>query len=114
MKIYRRAEFLKLPGGTFYNKLDAYKNSEDLCMIVKYGFDSANDWYYQSFKEVDASQPDIRDRIIEKMLVDNISAPLEEAISRDGFFDDKETFLVWEKEDMIVLRDLLNKSIEGE
>lgn len=99
MKIHDRDQFLKLPKGTVYCKGRPYAFGD---ITIKHE-SLENDWYEQTFNWIDAeSSTEAFDRLYE-MHDNGASYPMQDSVTRDGCFDDKEMFLVFEKEDVIKL-----------
>lgn len=105
MKIYNKKEFLKLPPGTFFAKGVRY-SMDGFC--VK-GETWENDFLYIDLVSIDSYGSDnLLDRF-EEMIEKSISYPINETYSRDGMFDEEDIFLVFEKEDLKIIRNLINK-----
>jgi len=106
MKMVELKEFLKLPAGTVYAKYERCILS-DIC--VKYTddgldkFDWNNDWWYASFDSV-GSYPQV---LLDMEKNNAMSVPLEIAVHNDGFYEDKQLFMIYEKEDINSIIDIL-------
>lgn len=108
MKIVNRKTFLTLPEGTVYFKLGY---SERLC--VKHET-LGDDWYYKDFDSI-GSFSDVEERErLEEMKQTGKSYPISKSFMRDGLFDFDETFMIYEKEDIIYLVSELTKNISKE
>lgn len=107
MRIYNRIDFLKLPAGTIYS------------MGKEWYFDSFcvkdeswdNDWVY-----LDPCWSNGKDSgecfdILADSLATGSSFEMASSYGRDGGFDPEEIFLVFEKDDLIILKDYLEKAI---
>lgn len=106
MRAVDRKTFLMLPAGTIY------------CKGIKWAFDSIcikgdsleNDWIY-----LDPSWPAAHDtgaavEYLEMSLADGMSFACEDAMGRDGCFDDDAVFLIYEKRDLDELRQHIDRA----
>jgi hypothetical protein len=107
MRIYNREEFLKLPAGTLYIKATEPWAWEEY--LVKVETLNAGDWVYADIrtylegKDLDYSW--------EYMLQGKLSCNSRLEYQRDGCFDDNELFMVFEKPDLELLKNVVNKCI---
>lgn len=103
MRLLTRKEFLATPSGTIYSKYESLGNLEGLAVKTA-TWD--NDWiYYSLIGEFDAENTEEEFAIEES----NESFTLDlEATGRDGLFDEDQVFAVYEKDDVVRLRDRLN------
>lgn len=112
MRIYKRAEFMKLPAGAMFCKGKEWYFS-DICSkdetIKTEGKDI--DFYYAHYNWVDGDDCGECLERLGKMMDEGASFPMQDSISRDGMFDDTEIFLVFEKEDLLKLRDVIDQAI---
>lgn len=108
MRIYRRAEFMKLPEGTVFCKGKPWA-FEDLC--VK-GETIPNNFYARGLQWVDAHDSGEAFDRLEEMLAEGASYPLETAEMRDGCFNDEDLFLVYEKADLVSLIALFQQACD--
>ena len=113
MKVLNRTEFLKLPSGTFYAKgkpwyFDGVSVKHDTTA-------SGNDWWALHFCWPDTETGDLGEcvDVLEKSLTDGSSFPMQTAIDRDGCNDSDQLFLVFEKDDLVSLRTMIDKAILG-
>jgi hypothetical protein len=110
MKIVNRQKFLDLPPGTFFSE--------------------GRQWYFETLKikgdtfhggtgdfgELDpawvASEtgPDAFDRLNE-MLANGSSYPMEDAMGRNGMFEADALYLVFEKADLLQLREMIDEAV---
>ncbi len=98
MKVYSRAEFLKLPSGTLFCKGEPWAFGG---MQVKGDtLDNCNDFFCLGLEWVDASDSGEATDRLEEMLRTGASYPMEESFGRDGCFDVKDVFLVYEMADL--------------
>lgn len=109
MKIYKRAEFLEAPTGTIYAKgkqwyFGGLKVKRDTA-------DSGNDWW--SLDPSDIEHYDLDDYVdkAEEMLATGASCPMNNSLVRDGLHDANALFLVFEKDDLLKLRGMIDKAI---
>lgn len=107
MRVVDRKAFLALPAGTMY------------CKGVQWAFDSlcikgdslTNDWIY-----LDPAWPSAHDTgEAVNFLVDSLeegeSFPCEDAYGRDGCFDEDAVFLIFEHDDLWILRGYIDTAI---
>lgn len=108
MKILTRGNFMKMPEGTIFAKgnpwyfddlsIKAQSIDEDfVCMsLVDIGADDSGEWFSRlnEMLETGASYPFVNDNY-----------------GRDGCFDEEEIFLVFERDDLMKLRDLIDGAI---
>lgn len=113
MKVYNRNDFMMLPCGTLYIKYTE-KWSGDGSYLVKmdtiYNGEKPIDWNYLEI-DIESKDSDERLCMLDKSLDEEISLKSWIVCSRDGFFDDGDMFLVFEKEDLISLRKLIGDCI---
>jgi hypothetical protein len=108
MRVVNRKTFLALPAGTIY------------CKGVRWAFDSlsikddslANDWFY-----LDPAWPSAQDcgeacELLGNSLETGSSFACEDAIGRDGCFDEDAVFLIFEKDDLTTLRSYIDRAID--
>lgn len=96
MKIYKRADFLKLPIGVIYSK--GKRNYFDSFMVKTKNLE--NDFCYRDLMWFSSENEGDQLNKFDKMIDEGISLPINYAISRDGCFDEEDLFLVYEKEDL--------------
>jgi hypothetical protein len=105
MRIYNKKDFLTLPIGTFFAKGEKW-SMNGFCIK---GESLENDFYYTDLISIDfCNCRELSDRQ-EEMLEKGISYPINESEMRDGCFCDEDIFLVFEKEDLIKIREHINK-----
>lgn len=106
MRVVGRKTFLTLPAGTIF------------CKGVPWAFESVcikedsleNDWLY-----VNPAWPDAHDSgeavdLLDASLSTGSSFTCETAVGRDGCFDDKDVFLIFEAADLAVLRSYIDRA----
>lgn len=112
MKIYNRDDFMNLPVGTFYYKADEPWTFQGSLLIKEttiYNEDGlAIDWVYIGIG-LDSINHEGTD--YDKMLKTGISIGSATFTCRDGSFADGDIFLVFEKEDLLLLRELVDTAI---
>jgi hypothetical protein len=116
MKIFNRSKFLELPAGTIYAKGIKWA-FERLC--IKGDSISSYDGQLIDWAEFDpcgikwdeyGSFPVEK---MEEMLLTGSSCPCDDdGYGRDGCFDDDQIFLVFEKDDLIWFRSMIDAAIE--
>lgn len=107
MKIYKREEFLKLPEGTIYAKGKPWYFGG---LGIKHDTTDYGDWWYLDPCWID-SEKEPWD-LLDDMLENGSSQPMETAIGRDGLHDAEALFLVFESADLLKLREMIDKAIE--
>lgn len=96
MRIYRRAEFLKLPEGTLFCRGKPWCWEE---LSVK-GESMPNDFGELGLQWIEAESSSDASETLDRMLEEGISAPLQTSGGRDGRFDEADLFLVYELADL--------------
>lgn len=115
MKLYNRKEFIQLPAGTIYSKID---NPWCDLMIGLYcktsGDEYTNDWVEQDLIGEAGFPNDIKDgadafeyQLNLRDTYQDFQTDLECA-GRDGLYNEDDKFVVWDKNDITKLRDYLN------
>jgi hypothetical protein len=107
MRVVNRTDFLKLPAGTIYCKGTPWA-FDGLCIK---GDSLPNDWTF-----LDPAWPSAFDSgeaadLLDKSLADGSSFAGEDAYGRDGCFDDREVFLIFEKDDLLALRSRIDAAL---
>jgi hypothetical protein len=110
MKIYRRNEFLELPDGTIYSK-GGFTSMDFNNLYVKAQTLPSNDWVYLNLCDIDSDDFDDFVKKYDNMIENKASYPMNDSYARDGCFNDNDHFLVFEKEDLFKLIDIINSSI---
>lgn len=101
MKVFNRTEFMKLPEGTFFAKVPTPVIIDGL--HIK-GDTMGTDWAHLSVVDWQANDTgDWIDRY-HRMAEDGISVPSNDMYGRDGSFTPTDMFLVFEREDLELLR----------
>ncbi len=108
MRVVNRKAFLALPEGTIYCKGEEWV-FEGLC--IKERNSGENDWYEYDPAWIDEDSSTCFDSLSE-MLESGASRPMQDTICRDGCYDDDAIFLVFERGDLLKLRDRLNVAID--
>jgi hypothetical protein len=107
MRVVNRKTFLTLPAGTIY------------CKGVQWAFDGLcikddsleNDWIYLDPAWAAARDSGEATDLLEKSLETGASFAGEDAFGRDGCFDDKDVFLIFEADDLKALRVHIDRAI---
>lgn len=108
MRVVDRKTFLALPPGTAYCK-GAKWYFNGLCF--KHENAGTNDWYGFDPAWVDGNDSgECFDRL-EEMAERGASYPMQDSISRDGLFDADALFLVFERDDLLRLREMVDEAI---
>ena len=109
MRIYTRADFLKLPPGTAYCKGKRWH-------FTGLGFKGEsldNDWYETDPAWVDGYDSGECFGRLEEMLATGASYPMDDSECRDGLFEPDDLFLVLEKDDLRQLRKWVDTAIHA-
>jgi hypothetical protein len=110
MRVVDRKTFLALPEGTIYAKGKEWFFGG---LSVKYDTTDYGDWWSLDPCWIDSKTGDLGEVVdlLEAMLKDGKSEPMETAISRDGLFQEGALFLVFERGDLMKLREFLDKAV---
>lgn len=105
MKLYKRSDFILLPKNTIYSKLDRESINGLYCKVSSHE-DLANDFYEQNLigEYGVANSLNLRDTFQEFRTDLNCS-------SRDGMYDDKDVFVVWDRLDIQKLHAYLGNAL---
>jgi hypothetical protein len=115
MKIYRRADFLKLPAGIIFCKGEPFcwENIHIKGDSIYNDLDPTyNDWFEIDPCTVASRGSSQEMERLEDMLENGTSFPMSEGSGRDGCFEKDAIFLVWEETDLHILADWINKAIQ--
>src|SRR6185312_16833490 len=107
MRVVNRKAFLILPVGTIYCKGVPWA-FEGLCIK---GDSLSNDWIYLHPAWAAAHDSGAAMGLLETSLETGSLFACENAYGRDGCFDDKEVFLIFEKPDLEALRGHIDRAI---
>lgn len=108
MKIVDRKTFLALPEGTIYAKGVPWSFEG---LSIKDENAGSNDWWYLEPCWVEANDSsEVFDRLTE-MQERGASYPMQTSITRDGLYDEDAIFLVFERDDLLKLREMVDKAI---
>jgi hypothetical protein len=100
MRLYNRADFLKLPSGVLFCSGEPYAFGNLRVKGESLGY---NDFVALELQTIDsAGSGDCIDRL-DEMLHTGASYPMNADYGRDGAFDQAEVFLVWERADLAAL-----------
>lgn len=108
MRIVDRKEFLALPSGTIYAKFGAqpkdgsYLNLTHGEVAIKGDTSAGVDWWVQDLFPwfAESSGSDDYHETLERMLLHGAEAkPDYDCESRDGYFDEDQLFVIWDRED---------------
>ena len=114
MKIYTRHEFLNLPEGTIFAKGKEWYF--DQLQVKGKTLPADNEGYCGDFYSMEFAWVECResmqgiDRLYE-MLEKGVSYPMNNSEGRDGMFDPDELFLVFEKPDLLILKQYIEEAI---
>ena len=108
MRIVDRATFMALPAGTLFAEGEPWAFEP---MRFKYETLPSNDWVELDPCGVAASSSMTANDYMEDMLVNGSSYPMEDSCGRNGLFHEKAVFLVFERADLLKLRDMIDEAI---
>ncbi|MCE5309591.1 MAG: hypothetical protein LLG20_18300 [Acidobacteriales bacterium] len=97
MRLLNRKDFLKLPAGTVYCSGEPYAFTG---LHVKGETLPYNDFVCLDLQRIDAHDSGEEIDRLEDMRYTGVSFPMNTNYGRDGGFDDKEVFLVYERGDL--------------
>ena len=109
MKVLNRSQFLQMPIGTFYSKGEEWCFS-GFCIKGETLYDNNGvpiDFFYQELIDIDSFDSSEHADRLEFSLKKGISYPINKSSGRDGRFDEKEIFLIFEKEDLEYIKSLI-------
>jgi hypothetical protein len=104
MKVVDRKTFLGLPAGTFYCKGVQWA-FQTIC--IKDDNSGENDWYEFNPAWINEDSTTCFDSLAE-MLERGTSRPMQDTICRDGCFDEEAIFLIFERDDLLKLREKID------
>ena len=107
MRVYRRAEFLKLPPGTLFCRGKPWAWEE---LSVK-GENTGKDFTMRGLQWIEDESSADATETLDRMLEEGISAPLQTSYGRDGRFEDGDLFLVYELADLHQLHHIIDAAI---
>jgi hypothetical protein len=110
MRIYSRRDFLSLPEGVIFCKGTQW--CFDNLSIKGSSWDS--DFMYVDLCNIEAHDSGQWSDRLEDSLVNGTSYSINKHTSRDGMFDEEAIFLVFEKEDLEFLINLMRISLKNE
>lgn len=118
MRIVDRKAFLALPEGTFYAKCERFPSSLGFHGTLSIKYESySNDWRYIDVVDIEpseAEQYDVAEALIDAhvaMQDRGASYPMCNSTSREGLFDEDQLFLIFERDDLLNLRGLVDAAI---
>lgn len=114
MKILNRSDFLLLPPGIFFSPGERW-GFDGFCIKGDTIFDEHGtgiDFIYHNLVDFIWGSSEERDRIISAMLYSGLSVPINKSEHRDGSFDNKVLFLIFEEEDLLYIRSFLPEGKE--
>jgi len=116
MKIFTRLEFMKLPPGTLYKKFTTPFAFEDLSVkfdSLPYHEDGDGDFVCMGIGDIEAGESGQMFERLDEMMEEGSSYPLElDYAGRDGMFEKEAMFLVFEHDDLVKLRAMIDKAIQ--
>ena len=117
MKIVNRPQFMELPPGTLYRKFITEFAFEELEVKFESLPSEKNpeygDFVCMPLSDIDWNGPNGMFDRLEDMMEKGASYPLDlDCAGRDGCFEREAMFLVYEKDDVVALRNFLNGLLE--
>ncbi|MEK6878069.1 MAG: hypothetical protein AABY22_00595 [Nanoarchaeota archaeon] len=109
MKVVSKKDFLELPEGTVFCKGCQWV-FYDMCVKNE---STHNDYYYTPLYSMDCKGLDDYCDTLEDSLKNGTSYPMDLSIRRDGCFEEKDIFIIFEKEDLYDLINMLSKSLNN-
>lgn len=111
MKLLNREQFLKMPAGTIFAKgKPLYFHG----LEIKFETTQYNDYWSLDPAWIDSNDLNEADKYFDEMLTKGASYPMDNGISRDGLFEEDAIFLVWEKNDLVLLKEYIENAIKLE
>lgn len=107
MRVVDRETFLTLPAGTVYAKGQPIHWHG---LQIK-GESLQDDWYYLNPCWIASSEDEDPVEAMDRAIQDGQSRPMEDAFGRDGMFDSKDLFLIFEPADLQELIALFNQAV---
>lgn len=107
MKVYRLEEFRKLPEGTLFCEAEPWVFGT---LHVK-GETWESDFILRDLQSIEAEDSGQWGARLDEMLETGASYPINNAYGRDGTFNDKALFLVYETEDLLELRRVIDEAL---
>jgi hypothetical protein len=108
MRVYRREEFLQLPPGTIYATGGQWYFG---ALNIKHETTDYGDWWSLDPCWIEGRGSNEYFAILDGMLEKGTSHPMQDAVTRDGIFDKDALFLVFEKDDLLKLRTMIDEAI---
>lgn len=109
MKVLNKKDFLQMPAGTFFCVGTPWVFG-NLCLKGESWHDSG-DFLYVDVCDIEARNDTQRILLLENSLERGFSFCINQDVSRDGMHNDDDLFLVYEKEDLEILRSLVNAAL---
>lgn len=113
MKIYNRENFLKLPSGTIFCQGEKWYWNQ--ISVKSDTFGNGNDFLFSGLTDIEANDSGGFFDILGEMCHKGVSYPLDpEGYVRDGMYNEKAIFLVYEKEDLEALIKIFQRARDNE
>lgn len=112
MKIYNRKDFLELPEGTFFAKGCQWV-IEGFCIKGETWKSEFSDFLYHDLVSIEYHDSIQHFDRLEEMLEKGVSYPINDSISRDGSFNGEDVFLVFERQDLLEIKKLIDLSLRA-
>ena len=114
MRIVDRGTFMAMPAGTIYAKIPEPIVIRDLSVKADTIHDStgrAIDWVKLELANWQSRDTGDWAGLFDVMLEHGQSVPLDDGFGRDGCFDDADKFLVFERADLLQLREYIDAAL---
>ncbi len=116
MKILNKQQFLEQPEGTFYSEQDGdsvYFPQLHIKVETLYSNGKALDWYYINLMVWDHGDTSDFIDTYEKM-INGESVQINDCGQRDGLYEEKGNFLIYEKNDLLILKKFIDEALEND
>lgn len=110
MRLVDRKAFLILPSGTFYVKAGTRWSFGGLC--IKGDNAGDNDWWEMDPAGIASDDSGQWLDRLDEMWRDGASYPMQDAVCRDGLYEEKALFLIFERDDLLRLRGMVDAVLE--
>ncbi len=111
MKIYNKADFLKLPKGTLFCKC-AYPWIFDNLKVKGNSLANISDFQQRDICWIDGDGNKTALSFLDEMLMHGTSGRIETAYGRDGTLNEDDMFLVYEEQDLLDLKGIVEEAMD--
>lgn len=110
MKIINRQQFLDLPPGTFFAEGKQWYFGPMMIKGTTFHGGTGDFGEFNPAWVESEMGPDVFDRL-EEMLAKGVSYPMDDATGRNGMFEADAIYLVFEKADLLRLREMIDGAV---